>query len=299
MDVSLRQVRAFVAVAGLGSFTRAAARLHVSQPALTVQVRKLEEALDVRLFDRNSRTVALTAMGRELLPVLQRTVEDIDGVLFNARGISAGKRGTVRIAALPSFAASLLPAVILRARRHNPALTFVVKDAIASRVIELVRNEDVDLGLTGGDTNEPDLDVLHRAQDRLCLVYPSSHPVARLRRIRMQDIVDLPLVLVATGTSVRAVVEAAFARAGRVPLIACEATYMMTAAAMVRAGLGVTILPASAREIQAERGLRARPIEDPAFVRPVVMVKKKGRTLAPASETFLRACVAAIAEMTK
>jgi DNA-binding transcriptional LysR family regulator len=69
---------------------------------LTVQVRKLEHALEVRLFDRNSRTVALTAIGRELLPVLQRTVEDLDAVLFNARSISAGKRGTVRIASLPS-----------------------------------------------------------------------------------------------------------------------------------------------------------------------------------------------------
>jgi DNA-binding transcriptional LysR family regulator len=294
MDLNLRQVRAFVTVAQRGSFTRAASLLHVSQPALTVQVRKLEEALDTRLFDRTSRTVALTSTGRELLPVLQRTVEDLDAVRLAARGISAGKRGTVRIACLPSFAASLLPSLILRARRGNPALAFVVKDAIASRVTELVRNEDVDLGVSGGESVDADLEVLHRGADRLALVYPSSHPIARKRKIRINDLLDVPLVLVATGTSVRATVDAAFARVGRRPLVTCEATYMMTAAAMVRAGLGLSILPASAREVRAERGLRMRAIDEQSFVRPIVIVKKKGRTLPPATELFLGACVAAM-----
>jgi DNA-binding transcriptional LysR family regulator len=296
MDLNLRQVKAFVTVARVGSFTRAAALLHVSQPALTVQVRKLEESLDTRLFDRTSRSVALTAMGRDLLPVLQRTIEDLDAVLLNARGISAGKRGVVRVAALPSFAASLLPAIILRFRRSNPALSFVVKDAIASRVNEMVRVEDVDIGVTGGDLSDTEIDVVHRGEDRLCLVYPANHPIARRRSVGIQDLIDVPLVLVASGTSVRATVDAAFARLGRHPVVACEATYMMTAVAMVRAGLGLSILPAAAREIRAEQGLRTRPIADSSFVRSVAFIKKKGRTLPPAAQSFLAACIAAMKE---
>ena len=110
----------------------------------------------------------------------------------------------------------------------------------------------------------------------------------------IKDIIELPLNLTDPATSVRALVDSAFHALGRVPLVACEATYMMTAVAMVRAGLGVTILPGSAREIRAERGLKSRPIDDPAFVRAVSIVRKRNRTLPPAALTFLPVCIAAM-----
>jgi DNA-binding transcriptional LysR family regulator len=295
MDLNLRQIRAFVSVAQLKSFTRAAELMHLSQPALTMQIRKLEEALRCRLFDRSSRSVELTRMGRELLPTLQRTLHDIDAIVVDSHAQSAGRLGTVRVASLPSFAASLLPDVILACRKRNPGIEFLVRDAVASRVMQLVRSEEVDVGITGGEVTDPELEVLHRVQDRLCLVYPAVHPVGRRRSIKVEDFLELPLVLTDPATSVRAIVDAAFLALGRLPVMACEATYMMTAVAMVRAGLGVTILPASAREIRAERGLKARPIDDPSFVREVSIVRRKNRTLPPAAETFLAVCIAATA----
>ncbi|MBH9863973.1 LysR family transcriptional regulator, partial [Clostridioides difficile] len=89
-------------------------------------------------------------------------------------------------------------------------------------------------------------------------------------------------------TSVRAVVDRAFIGSGRLPRVACEATYMMTAVSMVRAGLGLTILPGAAREIRAEPLLRSRAIDDPLFERPVCLIKKAGRTMPPAAEAFCR-----------
>ncbi len=295
MDLNLRQLRAFVSVAQLGSFTRAAESLHLSQPALTVQIRKLEAGLRCQLLDRNSRSVTLTRIGRELLPLLQRSLHDLDAIVADTHAQGAGRLGTVRVASLPSFAASLLPDVILACRKRNPGIAFVVRDAVANRVMQMVRDEDVDVGITGGEVIESSLEALHAVQDRLCLVYPARHPIGRRRSIRARDIVDLPLVLTDPATSVRAVVDAAFQALGRLPTVACEATYMMTAVAMVRAGLGVTILPASAREIRAERGLQARPIDDPAFARRVSLVKKKNRTLSPATTAFVEACVSAMA----
>jgi DNA-binding transcriptional LysR family regulator len=109
MDPDLKQIRSFVAVAQLESFTRAASLLHVSQPALTVQIRNLEDALGLRLFDRNTRTVALTRIGRDLLPALQRILRDLDAVVAEARDVATQRRGIVRLAALPSFAAGILP----------------------------------------------------------------------------------------------------------------------------------------------------------------------------------------------
>jgi DNA-binding transcriptional LysR family regulator len=291
MDLSLRDIRAFVAVAQTGSFTRAATQLHLSQPALTVQIRRLEETVGTRLFDRNSRNVSLTPVGRELLPTLQKSLYDMEHVLADARSLSDGTSGTVRIACLPSFAASLLPDLIRAFRQKLPDVTFQIRDVVANVVNALVRNEDVDIGLTGGETTDPSLDVLHAGEDRLVVVCPKGHPLARRRSIGLADLLRTPLVLTARGTSVRAVVDAALADAATPPTLACEPTYMMTAVAMVRGGLGVTILPGSAREIRAEPDLIARPIDDPRFVRPVALVKKRGRTLPPATDAFVETLI--------
>jgi DNA-binding transcriptional LysR family regulator len=287
MDLNLRDIRAFIAVAQAGSFTRAAVRLHLSQPALTVQIRRIEETVGARLFDRNSRSVALTPLGRDLLPVLQKSLGDMEQVLHDARALSDGSTGTVRLACLPSFAASLLPDLIQEFRRELPDVSFQLRDVVASVVNALVRNEDVDVGLTGGEVTDASLEVLYAGEDRLCVVCPEGHPLTAERRIGLGEIVRFPLVLTAAGTSVRAVVDAAFERAGCAPVTTCEPTYMMTAVAMVRAGLGVTILPGSAREVRAEPSLVARGIDEPSFVRPIALVKKRGRTLPPVTQAFV------------
>jgi DNA-binding transcriptional LysR family regulator len=292
MDITLRQIRSFLAIAHLGSFTRAAALLHISQPALTVQIRNLESALGAKLLDRTSRSVEVTRLGRELVPGLQRALRDLEAVVTDAHEVGKGCRGTVRVAALPSFAASLLPRVILACRRINPALAFVVRDAIAARVADMVGSEEVDIGITGGGVIDPRLEVLHTSTDRLVVIYPPSHPIGRKRRITIADFAEAPLVLTNLGTSVREVVDNAFLERGLTPIIACEVTYMISAVAMVRAGLGITILPQSAHEIRAEPSLRARPVDDDSFVRPVSVIKKKGRTMPPASAGFLEVLLA-------
>lgn len=287
MDLSLRDIRAFIAVAQTASFTRAAQRLHLSQPALSVQIRRLEATIGVRLLDRNSRNVALTPTGRALLPVLEKSLHDMEQVLRDARALGDGSSGVVRIGCLPTFAASVLPELIQQVKLAVPRARFHVRDVVASMVNTLVRNEDVDIGLTGGELTDRAFEVLHADVDRLVAVLPARHPLTRRKRIALADLAGLPLVLTARGTSVRAVVDEAFAAAGYLPEITCEPMYMMTAVAMVRAGLGVTILPASAREVRAEPELKVRPIVDPTFLRPIALIKKRGRTLPPVAETFV------------
>jgi len=291
----MRQVRAFVSVAQLHSFTRAATLLHISQPALTVQIHKLEEILAVRLLDRNSRSVGITRIGRELLPVFQRILRELDAVVADTRGLASRKHGVVRLAVLPSFAAGPLPALISRFRRAHPGVTFMVKDVIASSVTASVGSEEVDIGVTGGELPEDEVDVLCRSHDRMLAVFPARHPLHRKQRIGLKDLAQHPLVLMTPDTSVRTIVDAAFAAAGLVATPACEATYMMTAVGMVKAGLGVAVLPASAKEIRAEPSLKSRPIDDPAFQREILVIKKKNRTLPPAAALFLDDIVAALA----
>jgi DNA-binding transcriptional LysR family regulator len=295
MDINMRQVRAFVSVAQHKSFTRAAATLHISQPALTVQVHKLEAMLAVRLLDRNSRTVEITRVGRELLPGFQRVLRELDAVIVDTHALANRKRGVVRIAALPSFAAGPLPTLISAFRRAHPGMSFVVKDAIASRVTASVRSEEVDIGVTGGDAPGDDLEVMHRSHDPMLAVFPAQHPFSRKRRITLKDLSEQPLVLMDSETSVRAIVDAAFDAAGLLAIPTCEVTYMMTAIGMVKAGLGITVLPASAKEIRAEPTLKSRAIDDPAFQRPILVIKKRSRTLPPAASLFLEDIRAALA----
>src|SRR4051794_18624940 len=112
MAPTIAQMRSFVAIAKVGSFTRAAHAIHLSQPALTVQIRQLEEALAVKLLDRNTRTVHLTRVGRELAPLFERVLQEIDGIVSGAKQLGSKKYGIVRLACLPSIAAALLPAAI-------------------------------------------------------------------------------------------------------------------------------------------------------------------------------------------
>lgn len=287
MDVSLRQMRAFLAVAHVRSFTQAASLLNVTQPALTMQIRRLEEALGVKLFDRDTRTVELTRVARDLIPAFERTLQDFEAALGSARDIASQARGVVRMAVLPSVAAGVLPDAIRQYRQARPNVMFDLRDVIAGQVLKLVQSEEVDFGVMGGTVRALDIETVFQAEDRLHVVYPKGHPIARIKKVTPAVLSAFPLVLMQRETSVRAIVDASFHAAGLMPRATCEPIYMMTAVGMVRAGLGLTILPGSAREIKAEPGLHSRPIDDAAFSRPVSIIKKSGRSLPPLSELFL------------
>lgn len=295
MNIDIRQMRAFLAVAATGSFTRAADQLALSQPALTVQIRNLEQALALRVFDRNTRSVALTRSGRDLLPVLDRLVRELDSVVSESRAQASLGRGVVRLAVLPSIASGILPEVIARFRRTHPDILFVIRDAIAATVNAATRSEEVDLGITGGKLELQDLEALLTTTDQMHAVFPRGHALDREGEMPLAELAAHPLILMDSATSVRQVVDQAFAAAGLRIEVAAEATYMSTAAAMARAGLGVAILPGSAMEVQAVAELRSRRIDSPDFTRRITVIRRAGRTLPPASALFLQELQQALA----
>ena len=287
MDISIPQIRAFAAVARFKSFTRAAARLNVAQPTLTVQIRNLEEALATRLFDRNSRFVELTRLGRDLLPAVERLLRDFDSLLVDVRDQVAQRRGTIKIAALPSAAVGILPAAIRTFREQYPGADFLLKDVIAGRVLAMVRDESVDLGIIGGNADHPAVERLFQTEDSMHVVCAKDHPLAKVRTVNATVLARYPLIMMDPETSVRQVVDAAFHAAGLMPDPVCEVTYMMTAIGMVQSGLGLAILPGSAREIQIDPNLCSLPIKGTHFVRKISLIKKRKRTLPPLSASFV------------
>lgn len=286
MNISFRQIRSFLAAAKLGSFTRAADSLFITQPALTIQIRNMEEALEVRLFDRNTRNVTLTRVGASLLPVFERMVTDLDSVVSEAREIVALRRGIVRIALLPSVAAAILPSAIKEFRALYPGASFLVHDLIDSQIIEQVRAGVVDIGITGGDIDDKSIRLLHKKSESLKVIFPQGHPLSSFATIGIHDLAEFPLITLNASTSVRTVVEEAFARAGLTPINGCEATYMMTVASMVSAGLGIAVLPASAQEDYAFPDLSRALVNDIHLRRNISIITLSDKTLPPMSQLF-------------
>jgi len=288
MDFSLRQFHSFVMVARVGSFTRAAKRLNLSQPALTVQIRQLENAVGVRLFDRSTRTVKLTPVGRDLAPALERVLHEIDAVMVNTRELASHIKGTVTIGALPSIASKLLPIAIAEFRKQYPGIVVRLRDVLAQSIVRLVKEEEADFGIGILRMPDPDIRFTPLLTDHLGVIFPAGHPVEHKRTITLQYLSAFPLILMDPETSVRDLVDHAFESIGVVAVPAFEAVYPSTALALVKAGLGLTIQPSSSMELASSRGLKFRTIRHQGLTRQIGVIQNARRSLSPSAEAFIQ-----------
>jgi DNA-binding transcriptional LysR family regulator len=291
MDATLTQIRTFLTVARVKGFTQAAPLLHLSQPALTVQIRQLEDSLGVRLFDRNSRHVALTIAGRDLVPKFQRLLLEFESVVADAQGLSTKKQEIIRLGCLPSIAATFLPEVIATFRKHNPLITFVLRDANGKQIIDMIRTGEVEFGITDSEPKWSDIEVTELCRDQMQVVFSKTHPIASMKKITIDDVARWPMVLLDPETNTRTFLDAAFEGMGMLVTPVCEVSHTSSAIGMVRAGLGISMLgtlTVRANNLRASSGLRSRPIHDPTFVRHIGIVWKAKQSLSPASEAFTR-----------
>jgi len=286
MDAELRHIHAFLAVARLVSFTRAAASLRVSQPALTVQIKQLEQALGVKLFDRNNRRVALTPAGRSLVAPFERVLFDLEAVTGHARDLADRRLGIVTVAALPSIAAGVLPRAIRALADRHQRIVVRLRDVTAGQVVALVKSGDADFGV--GSLVRPDVELTAESlyTDRLCAFMLRDHVLARRRHVTLRAVSAYALILTSHDSSVRQVLERALEHWRLAVQVAQEATHMTTAIGMVRAGLGIAILPESAAEIDRGDDLRRVAIRAPSLTRQISLLVRADRSLSPAAQTF-------------
>ena len=287
MHVTLGQIRAFVTVASTGNFTRAADILHLSQPALTNRIRQFEDTLGLRLFDRHTRAVELTTLGRDLLPTFRRLCGDFETAVAKARESATRAKAVIRLACLPSCAASLLPDFIRAFSQDYPEITFVVRDVINCQIAALVRSSEVDFGVSVRDDSQSDLEWTGLFNDDLQAVFRPDDPGARTGKVTAATLAQRPLILMSAGSSVRQTVDEAFAAAGLAPVAACEVNYIATAVALVQAGLGVAVLPSTAAELNSHTDVVTRSIAGPGFTRDIALVMRKGSTLHPSAAAFV------------
>ncbi len=285
MNVTLRQLRAFVALAQTGSFTDAAAHLHITQSALSGLIKELEAVLGVQVVQRSTRKVGLTEVGREFHPLAQRLLQDLDGALDTIADLKTLKRGLVRVAAPQLMAAAVLPEVIALFRQVHPEVDVRLVDCLAEQLTPKLHSGEVDLVVGPEREVTPEVDAVLLFETPFVVVFPPDHPLKRQRRVTWAQALQYPVVALKGEYThrLRMDLQGAVPQENLNPVK--EVAFMTTALAMVAAGLGVTTcLPYAAQQIRLH-GLHSRPLS-PAVRRRFYLFTRKDRPLSPAANGF-------------
>lgn len=286
--MDLRQLKSFIAVAESGTLSRAADRLQLSQPGLSRQIQLLEAAVGQPLFDRHVRGMSLTAEGEKLLERVRGPVRQLESAIGEARDAGANPTGRVVLGMVPSVSDLLAARLALQLQQAYPDISLRLVDGYGAHLLDWLYRGDIDLALMYGPGTE-----FHCPSQEL--FYEPLHlagPPGRLNPDQpssIQAICDLPLVLPSSGHGLRGRVESAAHQAGKKLQIAMEVDSFRVMKALVSAGFGYTILPASAlREDVSAGNLSATAVEGPRLMRQIILAQAPG--LPPARATL---CVAA------
>ncbi len=285
LNLSTRQVRAFLALAEQKNFTRAAQQCHLSQSAFSALIRTLEDAIGIRLFDRNTRNVELTAEGRLFLGGASRLMDDLQSALQDLGEHAARRRGRASIAALPSIAAGWLPDILAKFRERYPGIELAVADVLSDSCVESVRSGRADFSLAPVKAAGPELQTELFCEDGFHLVCRRDNPLARRRKLELADLAGEPFIHLSRSSSVRQHVEAAIHPARMTNVM--ELDQLSTVAGMVRAGLGVSVVPTLTLFHFMSPELVTRPIEAPGLRRQIFVIFRSDRSPSVAARTLL------------
>jgi DNA-binding transcriptional LysR family regulator len=277
MNISLRQLRAFLAVARQRHFRRAADHLHLSQPAVSRHIADLEAELGVRLFDRNTREVVPTEAGRYLESAIERVLDELEGVLGHVHSEGERRRGKVRIASVPTLSASLMPSCIADCAREYPELTIQLHDQAQTLVLDSVRGGEVDFGIAIDPPEGGDFDCETILRDPFYLACRPDHPFARLKTVSWKKLQGQPLILLDYSSGSRRLIDHALRKYDIDADVVQQTGHTHTAFRMVEAGLGITITPALA---SPPPSLAMRPLT-PTEHRNVMLIHRHHRSLSP------------------
>jgi len=278
MDLpDLRLLRYFVAVAEELHFGRAAARLHMAQPGLSQQIKVLERLLGVRLLERTSRQVRLTPAGDALLAESRRLLAEMERAVDRVRRTGRGEIGRVTIAAIGSATYDVIPRLLRAQRRRLPDVEVVLREMSTPAQVQALRNGDVDVGFLRLPADTAELVAHTVREDRMALMLPDAHPLARRTRIGLRDLAREPLILfpAAPRPSWADTVVAACREAGFEPIVAQEAMESATVVSFVAAGIGIALVPEGLK-VLARPGVVFRFVAPPAPVTRLAAVHRTG-----------------------
>ncbi len=286
--MTLRQLKAFLAVAQTLSFAEASKKIFISQPALSLAIKNLEDRLGGRLIVRTTRTVSLTPEGKALYEKGRRLVNEWDTLEEEMRQRFELERGQVSIAAMPSFAANVLPEVIKSFRQKYPEVNVQIHDVVAEETIELVRSGGVELGVAflPAKVSNPD-EFTHLCTDQFVAVLPENHSLSARKSIAWKEILSDDFIALQRPSMVRSLIEEELNDAGISLYVTYDSHQFATVGRMVSNGLGVSVVPTLCSDQMRETGACVVPLTEPSITSEIgIFTKRKDQLSVPAHALF-------------
>jgi len=288
MNLDVQGLQAFTRIAALGTFQKAASALFLSQSALSRRISKLEEALGVRLLDRTTRRVRLTAVGRDFLPQARRLIEELETSFAGMREMAKHGSGQVALACVPTAAIHILPTVIREYSAKHPDNRIRILDVHANEVLQAVLRGEAEFGLTLSGADESEIETEPLFDDPFVLACRKDHPLAKRRTVKWAELGEHRVITVGRLSGNRALLD--FGLPSNLPQQ--RWTYEVqhsfwTGLGMVEAGIGVIAVPMLALSGRRNTGLVSRPLVEPKLTRTLAVIRRRGVTLSPAAQEFL------------
>ena len=276
LHFDLQDLQAFAAAAELGNFRKAAEAVHISQPAFSRRIDKLEAALGVRLIDRNTRSMNLTAIGRDFARKVRTLLDDLDETLLGIGEVGGARMGEVTIACVPSAVYYFLPQVLRSYHERYPRIRIRVHDASANEVLQVVASGEADFGVNFMGSEEPGIEFQSILEERFVAACRRDHPLARKRRISWQELGEYDFMTVSKSSGNRMLMDLALAGQAKRPQAVYEAQHVTTLLGLVEAhAAGHALHVALAQAILADPGCwdwaeDAEPANVRFFFQPLV-----------------------------
>ena len=275
--MEVHQLRYFLAVARHCHFSKAAAQCNVAQPSLSQQIRKLEEELGGRLFERTRRAVALTPAGRLFRTHAEKILECVAEAEEAMREASGREIGEVSLGVLPTIAPYLLPELLGSFVEKHPGAELVVEEDTTANLVEAVRTGRLDAALVSLPLEDRELLVEPLFVEELLALVPAGHPLARRgRKVRATDFDGLPFVLMQEGHCLGSQALSFCQARGLAPMVRFRSAQVETVKALVATGLGVSLVPEMARDKGGSYAVSYLPFAAPAPTREIVLASRAG-----------------------
>lgn len=286
--MDLHQLRYVIAIAEEGNFTRAAAKLYLSQPSLSVQVRKLEQELRTPLFVRLGRRAALTAAGEAFVEQARKALFEVAEARRRVEEVRGVRAGRVGVGVLPSVAATVLPSVLARfGRRHPRVEVNLVEENVSHDFEEMVHGGQLDLAVIRMPCSRDDLEHQLVVREPMLVLFPPRHRLAGRSEVDLSALRDEQFVSMKATHGLHELLVQVCARAGFTPHVTVSTGQLSTVWGMVRAGAGVAVLP----RIATAPDVPHAAIADVTAVRELGVIWRSGEPLSPPANAFLRMLV--------
>ena len=284
--MEIKDMRAFYAIVEEGNISHAAQRLDIAQPALSRQMKRLETALGVQLFERGSRRIRLTDAGRVMYSRVEHILGMVDGTVREITEIGSGVAGSIRLGTITTSGAMLLPELISEFHSRYPNVTYQIWEAEGARILELLDNRVIEVGITRTQVDSKVYESIVLPNEPLVLIMNREHEIGTSPdKVLLEELKDIPVIIPLRWQSVFV---ANCRKQGFEPNVVCVSDSIVQDLLLTKMGMGMSLLPVSSKTLLTDGNLIYKKLVEPEMSTHTVIAWLKNRTLSSSSEHLIR-----------